>query len=69
MHVKRDTSAQEGKRRTKERHDRLAPRYGEVNTDEEEQEIEKKGDSGAKDFVLSKRGKGKGIVTEGEGSR
>jgi hypothetical protein len=57
MRVKRDTSAQEGSRRTKARHDRPAPRYREVDTDEEEQEIEKEGDSGAGDFVLSKRGR------------
>jgi hypothetical protein len=68
MRVERNTSAQEGSRRTKARHDRLAPRYREVDTDEE-QEIEKEGDSGAGDFVFSKRGKGKGIITKGEGSR
>jgi hypothetical protein len=57
MRVKRDTSAQEGQRRTKARHECPAPRYREVNTEEEEQEIEKESDSGAEDFVLSKRGR------------
>jgi hypothetical protein len=59
MRVKMDTSAQEGQRRTKATHDRPAPRCREVNTDEEEQEIEKEGDFGARDFVLLEKGEGK----------